>query len=329
MRVLIVSLFSLGDVVQSLPAMQDIRAAHPGVQVDWVVEPAFAALVRRVEGIGQVFECPAQRWSKGWWTSSVRKEWAAFRERLQSVAYDAVIDLQGITASAWVARTARGRSHGLANRTEGARHDWQAAWLVDNAIRIEPHIHAIDRARLIVATALGHGPQGLPRYGLRAAKPSNRHEKPTAVLVHGSTRDEDLWPQAQWISIGKRLIDAGWRIALPQGNEAEQTRAELIGAALQFDRMNVVEVWPALKLDAIVDRMAATQGVIGVDSGLSRIAMALNLPHVQIYNAPTAWRTGPQAAHGQRHQLCVEAQGVPSLDAVWSAWNRVIGSPID
>ena len=63
--------------------------------------------------------------------------------------------------------------------------------------------------------------------------------------------------------------------------------------------------------------------MIGVDSGLSHIAVALDLPHVQIYNWPTAWRTGPLAEHGHRHQTAVEAQPVPSLEAVWSAWKRV------
>lgn len=324
MRVLIVKLSSLGDVMHTIPALQDIRAAFPGAQVDWAVEPAYASLLRRVEGIGDVIECPLRRWRNAWWTSAVRAEWAALRKRLQSVRYDAVIDMQGLTKSAWIARTAQGPSHGLANQTEGSSHEWLAAWLVKHAIRIEPHIHAVDRARVLASKALGFATQGPPRYSLRVNRPPIRAERPTVAFVHGTSRDDKLWPQAHWISLGKRLIDAGWRIALPQGSEAEQTRAEMIGAALQFDRMHLVEVWPTLKLDAVVDRLGATQGVIGVDSGLSHIAVALNLPHVQIYNFPTAWRTGPQAAHGQRHQLSVDAQGGPGLEAVWSAWNQVI-----
>ncbi len=327
MRVLIVKLSSLGDVVHTMPALHDIRAAFPGAQVDWAVEPLYAPLVRRVEGIGEVIECPLRRWRKAWWTSSVRLEWGALRKRLRSVRYDAVIDMQGLTKSAWIARTAQGPSHGLANRTEGSSHEWPAAWLVDHPIKIEPHIHAMDRARTLAAKALGYAPQGLPRYGLRATRPAERAERPTVVFVHGSSRDDKLWPQAHWISLGKRLINAGWRIALPQGSEAEQTRAEMIGAALQFDRLHLVEVWPALKLDAVVNRFAAAQGVIGVDSGLSHIAVAMNLPHVQIYNFPTAWRTGPQVAHGQRHQVCVEGQSGPGLEAVWSAWTRVLEAP--
>ena len=63
-----------------------------------------------------------------------------------------------------------------------------------------------------------------------------------------------------------------------------------------------------MDLGALVDRLAASAGAIGVDSGPSHIAVALGLPHVQIYNFPTAWRTGPQARHGQRHQVAVEGR---------------------
>jgi heptosyltransferase-1 len=63
--------------------------------------------------------------------------------------------------------------------------------------------------------------------------------------------------------------------------------------------------------------MAQCSGVIGVDSGLSHIAVALDLPHVQIYNFDTAWRTGPE---GMTRQCSVVDCPTPSVDAVWDAW---------
>jgi len=324
LRILIVKLSSLGDVVHTMPVVHDILAAHPGAVIDWVVEPGFAPLLRRVEGIGTVIECALRRWSKGWWTGPVRAEWRAFRARLQQHHYDAVIDLQGLTKSAVIARLAHGVSYGLANQTDGASHEWPARWLVDHAISVPPRIHAMDRARVLVGAALHYGPEGAPRYGLKAGTAVGRRSAaPTVVFVHGTSRDDKLWPQANWVQLGKRFLSAGWSIALPQGNEAELTRAELIAAAWQFDQSMRVDVWPSLSLDAVVDRMAATQGVIGVDSGLSHIAVALNLPHVQLYNFPTAWRTGPQAEHGHRHQVSVEGQPIPSLETVWAAWAQV------
>jgi heptosyltransferase-1 len=42
MKILLVKLSSLGDVVHTLPVVQDIRAALPQAQIDWVVEKSFA-----------------------------------------------------------------------------------------------------------------------------------------------------------------------------------------------------------------------------------------------------------------------------------------------
>ena len=64
MRVLIVKLSSLGDVVHAMPVVHDIRAAHEGAVIDWVVEPGFAPLVRRVDGVHGAIECALRRWRK-------------------------------------------------------------------------------------------------------------------------------------------------------------------------------------------------------------------------------------------------------------------------
>ena len=322
MRVLIVKLSSLGDVVHAMPVVHDILAAQPGVQIDWVVEPGFAPLVRRVEGVGEVIECALRRWSKTWWTRTTRAEWRAFRVRLQRERYDAVLDLQGLTKSAVIARLANlthaGATYGLANRTDGASHEPPARWLVDRAIRIEPRTHALDRSRELAARALGYAPQGAPVFGLRSAHPVPAGA-PTLVFVHGSSRDDKLWPEDHWIALGRRVLARGWLIALPHAGAPEFERAQRLKTALG----DAAAIWPAMSLDALVDRMGATQGVIGVDSGLSHIAVALDLPHVQLYNFPTAWRTGPQAAHGHAHQVSMQAQPTPTVDEVWAAWIKV------
>ena len=103
---------------------------------------------------------------------------------------------------------------------------------------------------------------------------------------------------------------------LPHGSDAERERSERLATALG----PAAEVWPRLSLDALLDRLAACKGAIGVDSGLSHIAVALELPHVQIYNFDTAWRTGPV---GLPRQRSVFATPTPSIDAVWDAWTQV------
>ena len=318
-RILVVKLSSLGDVVHALPVVADIHAARPDATIDWVVEPGFAPLLGRVRGIAEVIELPLRRWSRsGWPGAATRGEMAAFVRRLRRARYDAVIDLQGLTKSALVGLLARGPSYGLANRTVGASHEGPARWLATHAIRVEPQSHALDRSRELVAKALGIAAPGPPSFGLVAGMPE-AVDRARVVFVHGTSRADKLWPEASWIELGRRLVDAGERIALPRADADEEARARRIAAALG----DAAEVWPAMDLGALIDRMAATGGAVGVDSGPSHIAVALDLPHVQIYNHPTSWRTGPQARHGHRHQVSVEAQPTPEVDAVWTAWQAV------
>jgi heptosyltransferase-1 len=146
----------------------------------------------------------------------------------------------------------------------------------------------------------------------------------TVAFLHGSSRADKLWPETHWIDLGRRLLGAGWTgVALPQSSTEEKERAGRIAAALG----PAAEVWPSLDLGGFIDRLATTVGAVGVDSGPSHIAVALDLPHVQIYNFPTAWRTGPQARHGARHQRSIEATPTPSVDAVQAAWQDVSSEP--
>ena len=127
MRVLLVKLSSLGDVVHTLPAAMDIRRSVPGVQIDWVVEPAFASLVRLCPVVDRVIEMDLRRWRKSVLSGQTRVAWQQFKQQLQAQSYDRVIDLQGLTKSALVSRLARLNSGGLriamANRTEGSSYE--------------------------------------------------------------------------------------------------------------------------------------------------------------------------------------------------------------
>ena len=321
MRILIVKLSSLGDVVHAMPAVQDIRRALPHARIDWVVERGFAPLVARCEGVERIIPCDLRRWRRQILSSETRAAWRAFRADLRAQAYDAVIDLQGLSKSAlvaWMARLAPGgRRIALGNRTTGSSYESPTRWVAHQVINIPPRINAVDRARVLCAHALDYRPDGPEFYGLRAQAPQAAAS--TIALVHGTSRDDKLWPQDHWIALGRRLIDQGHSLALPHGSDAERERAQALAAQLGA----AAQAWPRLDLGALTDRLAACAGVIGVDSGLSHIATALDLPHVQIYNFDTAWRTGPV---GHAHQASVFALPTPSVDAVWQAWQRAWGA---
>lgn len=317
-RILIVKLSSLGDVVHAMAAVQDIRRALPAAKIDWVVERAFAPLVQHCAGVRRAIPVELRRWRKSPFASETRHAWSAFKAELQSERYDAVIDLQGLTKSAlicWLAKlTAGGKRYAMANRTDGSSYEFPTRWVADRAIDLEPHVHAVERSRLLCAEALGYTLSGPAQFGLKASALAVPIAKPVVALVHGTSRKDKEWPLAHWIELGQRLNQSGYRVVLAHGNASEQATSEQIATGLQD-----AYVWPSMKLDALVDSMAQCRGVIGVDSGLSHIAVALNLPHVQIYNFDTAWRTGVNNAY----QVSLFAKPTPTVDAVWQAWKSV------
>jgi heptosyltransferase-1 len=321
LKVLVVKLSSLGDVVHAMPAVQDMRSALPGVQIDWVVEKAFAPLVRRCEGVQRVIESDLRGWRKAPLRALTRRAWRAFRAALREQAYDAVIDLQGLTKSAIVSRVARlasaGQRYALGNQTEGAGYEKPTRWVADVAIRMEPHIHVVERSRQLCAKALGYEVPAQMHYGLTAlAVP---RQSAVVALVHGTSRSDKLWPEACWVELGHRLIQSGYGLALPHGNDEEEARSRRLAREMGM----AATVWPRLPLDELAQQLGHCAGVIGIDSGLSHIAVALDLPHVQIYNFDTAWRTGPV---GSIHQASVYAQPSPDIESVWNAWRAVAGA---
>jgi heptosyltransferase-1 len=330
MKILIVKLSSLGDVVHTLPVVQDLLAAFPTAQIDWVLEPSFAPVLAQVQGLHRVIPCALRRWRRSFWTATTRAEWRAFKTDLQRDAYDAVLDLQGLTKSAVVARLARlqpgGQRYAMANPTEGSGYEAPTRWLADVAVALPPHIHAVARGRALAAQALAysHAPAadfGLNRslaHALIAPEAINKgafSACPSVVLVHGTSRADKEWPLAHWVALGQRLEAAGLGVALAHGSAQELATSQAIAA-----RLSRAVVWPMLPLDGLTAALAGCCGVVGVDSGVSHIAVALGLAHVQIYNVDTAWRTGPDPMRSQGRQVSVFAQPTPPVDAVWQAW---------
>ena len=332
LRILIVKLSSLGDVVHAMPAVQDLRQVYPEAQIDWVVERAFAPLVQRCKGVHRVIACELRRWRSNPLSSQTRQAWQHFKVDLQQENYDAVIDLQGLSKSALVSWLARvkpgGKRYGIANQTDGSSFEAPARWVADVAITLPARSHAITRARLLCARAFGYSLPFYTKSGLLAqadkALPAMRNVairtglRGVVVLAHGTSRQDKAWPLAHWRALAQRLNSVGFGVALPHGNAAEEAVSNAIADGLEH-----AQVWPTLTLDVLTDSLICSAGVIGVDSGLSHIAVALNLPHVQIYNFDTAWRTGPLAS---ALQMSVFARPTPDVDAVWQAWQDVSAS---
>ncbi|MGC9163928.1 MAG: lipopolysaccharide heptosyltransferase I [Thiomonas sp.] len=235
LRVLIVKTSSMGDVVHALPVVHDILTAHPGAQIDWLVEEAYADIVRAHPGVHRVIPLALRRWRKAIWRSDIQREWRAWKAQLRAQPYDAVIDLQGLVKSALIARLARGPLYGLswASAREALAPLFYTHRQKTALRRTEA---AVPRYRALVGWALGHTPQGKPHYGLslQAARPDwLPGDAPYAVLLSATAKERKLWDEARWVALGRALAAQGRVCVLAWGNAAERERAQRLADAVE------------------------------------------------------------------------------------------------
>jgi len=106
MKVLIVKTSSLGDIVQTFPVLDYLKHQFPIVEIHWVVESAFAEIVRCHPQVDQVIAIE----SKNWRGKEMFKQMGKLRRELRCIHFDVVFDLQGNVKSSLVTMIAKSRA---------------------------------------------------------------------------------------------------------------------------------------------------------------------------------------------------------------------------
>jgi heptosyltransferase-1 len=312
----------MGDVVHNLPVVSDLRAAMPDCRIDWVAEKAFSSIPKLHPGVGQVIPVSIRHWRKHPFAADTRKEFSELRGRLQLSRYDAIIDTQGLLKSALLAWIANGPSHGL---------DWKSSreplgMLYDKVYDVPWSMHAVQRNRTLASKALGHVCGETPDYGIAATAESKTAlevifpiagKGQVAVLLHATSAARKEWPESSWRQLGEHLSARGVTSVLPFGNAVERQRSERLAAQISGAR-----VPPALNLDQLAALMTRARVVVGVDTGLSHLSVALGRPTIGLYCATDPAATG---LYGSPKALNLGGIGVtPSVDEVTNAIQRLV-----
>lgn len=283
--ILLVKTSSLGDVVHNLPVVSDLRRAIAGVEIDWAVEESFAAIPGLHPALRQVVPVALRRWRKSWWRRQTRDEIRAFLRTLRQREYDAVIDTQGLLKSALVTRAARGMRYGL---------DWKSAReplaaFYDKTFHVPWTQHAVERNRSLAAQALRYALPAAVDYGISAAQRAFPWlpAESWMVLLHATSADRKLWREPDWIALGRYFAVQGICSVLPWGSAAERGRSERLAAQIPG-----AVTPPALRLEEAAALLAGAHAVVGLDTGLTHLAAALNVPTVGIYCATDPRATG-------------------------------------
>jgi heptosyltransferase-1 len=300
-RILFVKTSSLGDVVHNCPAVSDVARRVPGAAIDWVVEEAFAEVVALHPGVRRVIPVAIRRWRGALLAAATWSEFGAFRAALRSERYDAVIDSQGLVKSALVASLAHGRKHGL---DRGSAREPFAARFYDAVHAVHANLHAVDRNRQLAASALGYRIEDPCDYGLRVpGEVPMPVRKPFALLFTMTSRDDKLWPEEHWRSLGNALEGRGLHCLLPWGTEEERRRCARIATAIPR-----AVVPRRMTLAELANLAREARCVVGVDTGLAHLAAAVDAPVVGLYCGSDPVLTG---LHGGKWTRNLGNAGAP------------------
>jgi heptosyltransferase-1 len=280
-QILLVKTSSLGDVIHNLPVASDLCARFPEARIDWVVEEAFADIPRLHPGVRQVLPVALRRWKKRLLSPATWREISAARRLLAATEYDVVLDTQGLVKSALIARQARGSRLGY--NADSAREPW-AAHAYDVVFPVPKTLHAVERNRQLAAAALGYEPRPEVDYGLAPAHSENSH---SVVFLTATSRDDKLWPEADWANLGRALAARGLSLLLPGGNSDERERAARIARHIPN-----AQVVPPMRLADLATLLMHARFAVGVDTGLAHLAAAVRTPVLALYTATDPGLTG-------------------------------------
>lgn len=266
----------MGDVLHNLAVVADLKRVFPGCTVDWCVEAAFSEIPRWNPDIRRVITVSTRTWKKEIFKKRTWREIKSSYLELRKDSYDAIIDTQGLFRSAVIGKCAIGPTFGQ-NWKECRDH--LGGLLVDHPLQIPYSMHAVDRYRMIAATACGYEHR-LSSLSLDFGLNSRFPLKPdgSVLMFCNTSREKKLWPMQNWIEVGKKLISLGYYPILTAGSLVEERRSlELIEA------IGKGKVILQSSLTLLASTFANASLCLGVDTGFTHIASALRVPTVAIF----------------------------------------------
>lgn len=283
----------MGDLIHTLPAVTDAVSQLPGIRFDWVAEDVFAEIPGWHPAVCQVIPVAIRRWRRSWSKAWLGREIQNAIGQLKSRTYDRVIDAQGLIKSAIITRLAQGTLCGMDRLS---CREPLASIAYQKRFHIPKGVHAIDRVRELFAKTLEYDLPECIDYGLNRDSFNFSGNLPYLVFLHGTSWPTKLLPQLDWITLASLARGAGFSVYLPCGSIEERSRAEEIASG--HERVHVL---PPMNLTQIAGVLAQARGVIGVDTGLSHLAAALDIPGLTLYRATHPELTGTR---GQQ-QTCM------------------------
>lgn len=305
MDILFIKLSAIGDVVQTLPALEAIKKAYPAGRITWVVEEAAAGILEGHPFIDRLLVSRRKAWIRMLGSPrSVVKGLGGillFFHELRRTDYDIAIDFQGLFKSGIVMGFARAkRKIGF----DGTR-EFSYLFLNERLPAYDREKHALERY-LDVARHLGaQDPEPVCTLPLSNELTVMRTKisgivqggkKPLVVINPAARWETKLWTEQKFAELADRLITEKEAAVIFTGSRVDRDANRRILGMMR--KKSAVDLTGETTLKELAAIAALSDLFITTDTGPMHLAAAAGA-HVLALFGPTApWRTGP---YGSRH----------------------------
>jgi heptosyltransferase-1 len=317
-RILLIKPSALGDVVHTIPVLVKLRARYPRAQIDWLITPENAEIVRCHPALSNVVLFARRDFSKRGRRWHAMLEFLDLLKRIRHAKYDLVIDMHGQVRSAFFALVSGARvrigfdrpikrtltictEHDLKNvPSHGWRGAREGSWIAyTHRIPIPTlDVHAIDRY-LWVGELLGFDDKP-PALAIHLSSETVRNverllkaegvdaSQPLIVLVPGTIWETKHWTIEGFAGVARHFLRDGFAVALA-GTKRDHPRCRQIVAAAPGACDLSGKTTPA-DLAGLIRR---AEVAVTNDSGSMHVAASLGKPMVSVFGPTNPVHIGP------------------------------------
>jgi lipopolysaccharide heptosyltransferase I len=300
-KLLIIKLSAIGDVVQTLPALEAIKQAIPDSEIHWVVEETAAGILDGHPLIDRLLVSRRTEWLRmlrnpATFAAGVRG-FCGFLRELRATRYDIAIDFQGLFKSGILIGLLRSeRKVGFAGQRE-----LSSLFLNERLPAYHIEKHALERY-LDVARYLGAvDPKPACTLPIEAERAAVRtrlgRELPPGkkvVVINPLARwRTKLWTEARFAELADRLIRERNAAIVFTGGVGDRDAVGRIRGMMREQALD----WSG---DTTLKELAALAQLadlfISTDTGPMHLAAAAGGRVMALFGPTAPWRTGPYGA---------------------------------
>ena len=181
--------------MHALPAITEAKDQINNISFDWVVDKNFSSVPKWHPHIENTIETNHREWKLNLFSSKSRGEMRDVVNKIDANEYDLIIDMQNNLKSAFLSFMCKSSVTGL--DAKSAR-EYPAHLAYKTKIRVPKTMHAVERQKLLLATALGYETNIENRdYGISKAnfkKPLKMYSNKYAICVQNASWTSKQWP---------------------------------------------------------------------------------------------------------------------------------------